>query len=101
MHRQLIEIIENTNDAVALYLKWQAGDRTVLFREADSSEWKMESRAGGISDVQPTFALEDDVLSIAFPTTDRLYYLSGDFTGRFSDPNSSNSETLTWTFIIG
>ena len=101
LHLQLYDVIENTNDALAVLIQWQDGRRTVLMRIAGSSEWVMEFRAGGTGEVLPTFTLGNDVISIALPATDRLYYLMEDFTGRFSNPDGRNSEAFTWTYVIG
>jgi len=101
LHESLRNVILYENSAVTLSMNWKSGDSTKFIRAADSSEWSIVTRTGDTGDVLPTFEMEGEVLTIAFPTTDRLYYLSKDFTGRFSRPDGTNSESLTWTFIVG
>jgi hypothetical protein len=103
LHRQFMNVVEYTDDAVMVKINWQAGGSTIIFRLADDEGWRMEFRAGGVGVVSPTFTFIDDVnvITITFPTTERLYYLRNDFTGRFSNQDGTNSESLTWTFIVG
>jgi len=101
LHVQLGNVVLHGNDAVRLSVKWNSYGSTVLVREAGSEDWKMISRNGSTGEVLPTFELRDSALTIEFPTTDRLYFLMEDFTGRFSKPDGSESESFTWTFIIG
>jgi len=101
LHVQLGNMALQGNDAVRLSVKWNSYGTTVLFREAGSEDWKMISRNGSTGEVLPTFELRDSALTIEFPTTDRLYYLLEDFTGRFSKPDGTESESFTWTFVIG
>jgi len=101
LYVQLSNAILQGNDAVRLPIKWNSYGSTILIREADSADWKMITRNGNTGEVLPTFELEDDALTIKFPTTDKLYYLLEDFTGRFSNPDGSDSESFTWTFVIG
>ena len=101
LHVQLGNEVMQGNDAVWLPIKWNSYGSTILFREAGSEDWKMISRNGSTGDVLPTFELRDNALTIEFPTTDRLYFLMDDFTGRFSKPDGSDSESFTWTFVIG
>jgi len=101
LHVQLGNVVLQGNDAVRLSIKWNSYGSTVLVREAGSPDWKMISRNGSTGEVLPEFELRDEALTIAFPTTDRLYFLLEDFTGRFSKPDGSDSESFTWTFVIG
>ena len=100
IHENLKNVIMYENGAVTLTMHWKS-DSTTFIRAADGSEWSIITRTGDTGEVLPTFETEGEVLTIAFPTTDRLYYLSKDFTGRFSRPDGTNSESLTWTFIVG
>ena len=100
IHENLKNVILYENGAVTLTMHWKS-DSTTFIRAADGSEWSIITRTGDTGEVLPTFETEGEVLTIAFPTTDRLYYLSKDFTGRFSRPDGTNSESLTWTFIVG
>jgi len=101
LHTQLGNTVLHGNDAVRLTIRWNSYGSTVLVREAESTDWKMISRNGSTGEVLPEFELREEALTIAFPTTDRLYFLMEDFTGRFSKPDGSDSESFTWTFIVG
>jgi hypothetical protein len=98
---QFYNIVTNTTDAVRLPVRWSNGEFTTFFRETGSTDWSMTTRAGATGDALPTFAMNGDIISIAFPTTDKLYYLLSNFTGRFSNPDGTGSESMTWTFILG
>jgi len=101
LHVQLGNVVLQGNDAVRLAIKWNSYGSTVLVREAGSTDWSMITRHGGTGEVVPTFELRDEALTIEFPTTERMYFLMEDFTGRFSKPDGTESESFTWTFVIG
>jgi len=101
LYVQLGSAVLQGNDAVRLSIKWNSYGSTTLIRATGSTDWTMITRNGGTGEVVPTFELVDDALTIKFPTTDKLYFLLEDFTGRFSNPDGSDSESFTWTFVIG
>jgi len=91
---RVYRIIQSGERGVDLYMDWENGSRTTFSCHSATGEWIMISRTGESSDVEPRFTLNDTVLEISFPTTDRVYYLNDDFTGTFGD------ESLTWEYHI-
>ena len=103
-YEQLWHAIEKTMDGVLLVISWHDDRTTVFERELGSQVWMMQSRdinaANAHREVYPTFVMEDDIITMGFPTTTRFYYLLEDGTGHFSDPDGTRSEALTWEFTL-
>ena len=76
---------------VQLEIYWLDGGVTTFFG-SNQNGWQMESRNGGISEVEPTFSFWNDIVYIGFPTTSRIYNLFDDFSGFFGE------EILSWGF---
>jgi len=105
-YQQLWQSINNTGDSVSMVMTWFDNRTTVLLREQDRQIWTMKSRdlseAGDriINKLSPAFSLEEDVITMSFTTTPKIYYLFEDGTGYFRNPDGTNSEVFTWEFAI-
>jgi len=105
LHKQLMNAVLNTNDAIEVTINWTSGDHvgstTVFERAVGSSVWMMRSRDGEYREVEPDFADEGNAFTIGFPTTRRRYFLLEDGTGRFAHRDGSVNESLKWEFTQG
>lgn len=90
---KLNRTINETSNWICLTVYWGNYKKTVFERDRDSQVWTMLGRDGSFRLVDPIFALEGDVFTIGFPTTETKYEMNTDFNGRFG------SEGMTWTYL--
>ena len=91
----LTDAIQNSTSRIQIVISWIDGRTTSFERTAGSDNWIMHNGDGSGSTVYPTFPDEIGIITISFPTTNKLYFLYDNLTGEFRD------ESFEWDYTIG
>jgi len=99
---QLENAINKAGTSIWLTILWSSGPEadyeTLLKRNPDSDLWTMEG-ISSVIDINPTFMLVNNALTIRLPTSDDVYYLFSDNTGFYGTPNDPDNDTFIWWFM--
>ncbi|MDR2572671.1 MAG: hypothetical protein LBD23_20585 [Oscillospiraceae bacterium] len=102
IHAQLEDAILNTNTEIWVVITWTSGpfenQSTIFERSGNVSQWIVDD-ASERSQVQLSFAMENNVFRIELPTSSRIYYLFADSTGYYRYPDGTDTDYFTWEFM--